>query len=150
LIKTRPAGLKELGSLSANQDGKPDLAIANWAGQAAPRRGEGVTIMFGDGKGGFVAIAGSPFPAGDGPSRIAIGDVDGDGTCDVAVSNYLGAGVTVLHGGSGSFGRPSKIPVGNHPQGIALGDLNNDGKADIVVTNSDDNNISILIARARP
>ena len=92
-------------------------------------------------------MVGSPFPTGDGPSRIAIGDVDGDGVPDVVTSNYTSHGVTVLHGQRGTFMRTATIPVGNHPQGIALGDLNGDGKADIVVTNSDDNSISILFGR---
>jgi hypothetical protein len=130
-----------------NGDGKPDLAIANWAGQPGRRKGEGVTIMLGDGRGGFKAMVGSPFPTGDGPSRIAIGDVDGDGVPDVVASNYTSHSVTVLHGQRGTFMRTATIPVGNHPQGIALADLNGDGKADIVVTNSDDNSISILFGR---
>lgn len=52
-----------------NGDGKPDLAVANWAGQRDRRIGEGVTIMLGDGTGGFKAMAGSPFPTGDGPAH---------------------------------------------------------------------------------
>jgi FG-GAP-like repeat len=127
-----------------NGDGKPDLAVANWAGQRDQKKGEGVTIVLGDGRGGFQAMAGSPLPTGDGPGRIAIGDVDGDGVPDVVVANYTSGSVTVLHGRNGTFMRTATIPVGNHPQGIALGDLNGDGKADIVVTNSDDNSISIV------
>jgi len=130
-----------------NGDGKPDLAIGNWAGQPEERKGEGVTIMLGDGKGGFKVLAGSPFPTGAGPGRIAIGDVDGDGVPDVVVTNYLSHSVTVLRGQNGTFKQAGIIPVGKHPQGVALGDLNGDGKADIVVTNSDDNNISILFGK---
>lgn len=130
-----------------NGDGKPDLAIANWAGQPDKGKGEGATIMLGDGRGAFKATAGSPFPTGDGPSRIAIGDVDGDGIPDVVVSNYTSNNVTVLYGSKGTFTRTATIPVGKHPEGIALGDLNGDGKADIVVTNTDDNSISILFGK---
>ena len=130
-----------------NGDGRPDLAIANWAGHPEKGEGEGATIMLGDGKGAFKAIAGSPFPTGDSPSRIAIGDVDGDGVPDVVVSNYGSNNVTVLHGTKGTFTPTAMIHVGRHPGGIALGDLNGDGKADIVVTNSDDNSISILFGR---
>jgi hypothetical protein len=118
-----------------NGDGKPDLAIANWAGQPEKTKGEGLTIMLGDGKGAFKAMAGSPFPTGDGPTRIAIGDVNGDGVPDVVVANYTSNNVTILNGRRGTFMR------------TALGDLNGDGKADIVVTNTDDNSISILFGR---
>jgi FG-GAP-like repeat len=130
-----------------NGDGKPDLAIANWAGQPEKGKGEGATIMLGDGRGGFKTLAGSPFPTGDGPNRIAIGDIDGDGVPDVAVSNYTSNNVTVLRGAKITFTRTTTIPIGRHPEGIALGDLNGDGKADIVVTNTDDNSISILFSK---
>jgi hypothetical protein len=72
-----------------NGDGKPDLAIGNWAGQPDRRNGEGVTAMLGDGKGAFNVMRGSPFPTGDGPRPLAIGDVDGDNVPDVVVANYL-------------------------------------------------------------
>ncbi len=130
-----------------NGDGKPDLAIGNWAGQPEKGKGEGVTVMLGDGKGGFRVVAGSPFPTGAGPARLAIGDVDGDGTPDIVVANYLSRSVTILRGHKGMFLAGATIPVGGHPQGIAVGDLNGDGKADIVVANSDDNTISILLSK---
>jgi hypothetical protein len=130
-----------------NGDGKPDVAIGNWAGQPERGTGEGATVLLGDGKGGFKLLAGSPFPTGDGPSRLAIGDVDGDGVPDVVVANYRSHSVTVLRGHNGTFLRTATIPVGNHPHGVAIGDLNGDGKAEIVVTNSDENSISILFGK---
>jgi hypothetical protein len=130
-----------------NRDGKPDLAIGNWAGQPDRRTGEGVTAMLNDGKGVFVAMPGSPFPTGGGPGRVAIGDVDNDGMPDIVVANYLSRSVTVLRGHEGTFMQTATLAVGNHPQGIAVGDLNGDRKSDIVVVNSDDNTISILLAK---
>lgn len=116
-----------------NGDRKPDLAIGNWAGQPDRRNGEGVTVMLGDGKGGFALMAGSPFATGDGPGRIAIGDVDGDGMPEIVVANYLSRNVTVLREHKVTFRQTATIPVGNHPQGVALADLDGDGKSDIVV-----------------
>ncbi len=133
-----------------NGDGKPDLAIGNWAGQPDRRNGEGVTAMLGDGKGRFVVMPGSPFPTGDGPGRLAIGDVDGDNLPDIVVANYLSRSVSVLRRHDETFLPSATSLVGNHPQGVALGDLNGDGKADIVVANSDDNTISILLSKYRP
>src|ERR1051325_2716167 len=50
-----------------NGDGKPDLVVAN-------ERSNDVTVLLGDGKGGFSQPEGSPFPAGRNPNDIAVGD----------------------------------------------------------------------------
>ena len=47
-----------------------------------------VTILLGDGKGGFRNAPGSPFPAGAKPWQVAIDDVDGDGKADLLVIPY--------------------------------------------------------------
>jgi hypothetical protein len=64
-----------------NRDGKPDLIVANGGSQ-------NLSVYLGDSKGGFVQAEGSPFPAGQNPSDIALGDFNGDGTTDVAISNH--------------------------------------------------------------
>ena len=50
-----------------NGDGVADLAIANSADNT-------VTVLLGNGSGGFTASNGSPFPAGTAPTGIAVGD----------------------------------------------------------------------------
>jgi hypothetical protein len=73
-------------------------------------------------------------PAGYYPYSIAIGNFNGDGAPDVAVTN-LGTGVSVLLGrGDGSFEAPVRYPAGSYPHGLALGDLNGDLRDDLVVT----------------
>ena len=85
-----------------NRDRIPDLAIAN-------SRSNNVTILLGDGKGGFVEAKGSPFPAGHSPNDICIGDFDGDGKLDLAIANHDVKYLTVLLGdGQGGF---TKRPV---------------------------------------
>ncbi len=61
-----------------NQDGKTDLAVANYGDQT-------LTLLLGDGTGGF-ASAGPPTPLGDSPNDLAAADFNGDGTTDLAVA----------------------------------------------------------------
>src|ERR1700731_4093512 len=60
-------------------DGNLDLVVANSGSN-------NVTILLGDGKGGFVEAKGSPFPAGHSPNDICVGDFNGDGNLDVAIA----------------------------------------------------------------
>ncbi len=123
-------------------DGGVDLAIPNFGS-------DDVTILLGDGRGGFVQAPGSPFPAGSRPAGIAMGDVNGDGNLDVAVANWGSNDVTLLLGNEGGvrIAPGSPFDVGTNPYGIAMGDLNGDGKADIVTANHGSNDITILFSR---
>ena len=109
-----------------NGDGKPDLAVAN-------ENDNNVTVLLGDGSGGFTAAPGSPFPAGLVPIGLAIADFNGDGKPDLAVVNVRGNNVSLLLGnGSGAF-TPSAntFPVGATPVCIRAADFNMDGKPDL-------------------
>src|SRR5215831_9528850 len=74
------------------------------------------------------------YPAGDEPSFVAIGDLNGDGRPDLAVTNFSSNTVSVLLGtGGGSVGPPTAYPTGVGPKCVAIGDLDRDGKPDLVV-----------------
>ncbi len=78
---------------------------------------------------------------------MAIGDVNGDGIADLAVTNYGAGTATVFLGaGRGAFQPGVTVPVGREPRAVAVGDLNGDGKADIVVANSGEDNVSVLFS----
>src|SRR5437588_753589 len=104
-----------------DRDGKLDLAVANGGSR-------NVSILLGDGKGGFRQVAGSPFPAGDNPNDIAVGDVNGDGKPDLAFANHDTSYLSVLIGdGKGGFtgapGSPFTVQSKPHPHGIAMADF---------------------------
>src|ERR1017187_1516271 len=123
-----------------NGDGKSDLAIANGDGT--------VTVLLGNGAGGFAAAPGSPFAAGSGPSSVAVGDFNGDGKPDLAIADYNGDNVTVLLGaGTGRFtaAPSSPFPAGSQPISVAVGDFNGDGKLDVAIANYNSNNVTVLL-----
>ena len=131
-----------------NKDGKRDLAIVN-SPSSTPRSGkDGLTILLGDGTGGFKMMTGSPFATGKIPNRVAIGDVDGDGVGDIAVSSPDGNNITLfLMSTKSNVASSSTVAVGGQPKGLAIHDLNGDGRADIVITNNSDNTVTVVLSR---
>ena len=124
-----------------NGDGKPDLVTANYAG-------DNVTVLLGDGAGGFTAAPGSPFAAGTTPASVAVGDFNGDGKPDLVTANTGGNNVTILLGdGAGGFSPAPGNPfaVGSNPLSVAVGDFNGDGKLDIVTANNGEHDITVLL-----
>jgi hypothetical protein len=132
-----------------NGDGKPDLVIVNSPSSTSDRRGkDGLTILLGDDAGGFKMMAGSPFATGKVPNLAAIGDVNGDGVNDIAVSSLDGNNITLfLMSSKGTVASISTIAISGHPKGLAIRDLNGDDKADIVVANNSDNTVTVMLSK---
>ena len=103
---------------------------------AAVSGGSAVVTLLGQGNGELqhtVDIA----AGGKSPSGIALGDFNGDGILDFAVSNYDSGDVSVLNGnGKGGFQVAGKFAVGNDPAWIGAADFNGDGILDLVTVNS--------------
>ena len=74
-----------------NGDGKRDLATSNDDGT--------LSVLLGDGHGNFLPSVGSPYAGGPGRSfGFAVGDFNGDGRADFALTNDSTNAVTVLLG----------------------------------------------------
>jgi hypothetical protein len=76
--------------------------------------------------------------AGPGPGDIAVGDLDGDGFLDLAVSSIQPSTLSVLFGqGNRTFAPPVNVGAGlsGFVSTVALGDLNGDNRLDIAVVN---------------
>src|SRR5205814_845487 len=90
--------------------------------------------------------AATNLPAGNGPYASAVGDFNGDGKQDLAVTNVTTSSVAILLGnGNGSFRAPATFPVGNNPSSIAVIDFNGDGNQDLAVANYGSSNVSMLL-----
>jgi len=89
------------------------------------------------------------------PRAVAVGDFNGDGKLDLAVSYYnsqapgYSAFVSILLGnGDGTFQKPLSYKGGNIAPPmtlpVAVGDLNGDGKLDLVVANFEPGTVSVF------
>ncbi|HWQ33398.1 MAG TPA: FG-GAP-like repeat-containing protein [Blastocatellia bacterium] len=120
-----------------NGDGRPDLAVANYAAG-------NVSVLPGNGSGGFGAA--TNFSVGDFAYGVAVADFNGDGKPDLAVTRYNSGSVAVMLGdGTGGFGAPTGFIVGSGPRLLTTGDFNGDGRVDLAVANSLSGNVSVLL-----
>jgi FG-GAP-like repeat len=131
-----------------NGAGGLDLAVVNENAQNPGDVGS-VSILLGNGAGGFSNAAGSPITVGgaDGaPQAIAVADLNGAGGLDLAVVNEGANNVSILLGnGNGTFTAGSSVSVGSLPQSIAAGLFNADAIIDLAVVNEGTSNVSILL-----
>jgi gliding motility-associated-like protein len=88
------------------------------------------------------------FNTGSSPFSVAVGDLDGDGKSDLALTNYGSNTVSVLRntGSSGTLSFDAKVDFTTEslPYKVAIGDLDGDGKADLAVANYASNTVSVF------
>ncbi len=131
-----------------NHDQKPDLIVAN---EGTDNADDGtLTVLLGDGRGGFRPAPGSPFPAGHLPNDIAVADMNNDGNLDLIVANHQSPYLRVFLGdGRGGFhlapGSPVDAHSNPHPHAVIAADFNSDGKPDVVTDSWGNNQIELLL-----
>jgi hypothetical protein len=91
-----------------------------------------VVVLISNGNGTFKAARAYPVPAG--VDDVALGDFNGDGKLDVAVTNSGTDDMVSILPGSGSGTLKAAVVFGTNfgPSGIAAADFNGDGKMDLV------------------
>ena len=118
-----------------NGDGKPDLAVANYGSGGAGAAGS-VTILIGDGLGGFSAGIASPWDMGHNCNSVAVRDFNGDNKLDMVTANRDTVVCVRLGNGDGTFGPPVEYGTHDISNFVSVGDFNGDSIPDLAVANS--------------
>lgn len=137
-IPDQPRGIV---SGNFNGDGIADLAIVNSGALNS------VTILVGNGLGGFTQAGGSPIAVGTTPVALTVGDFNVDGRFDLAVANSVSNSVSILLGaGNGTFSQAAGSPIAGvqNPNGIVTGNFNSDTFEDLAVASTGSNSVVIL------
>ena len=115
-----------------NKDGKLDLLINNWNGETYAE------VWLGNGDGTF--RSGQSIAGGLTWGNIFaadMGDINGDGCLDVAITVDIGYSYEFLGNCDGTFQNPvaatGSFPIGDLTETIRLADFNGDGHLDIVI-----------------
>ena len=126
-----------------NNDGRPDVAVAN-------SEDAGITIHLGDGAGSFGPS--TAIPTGNVAFNVIVGELNGDNNQDLVVANYgnepnmeTGDVSILLGNGDGTFTAAPTLLAQDQPIASAVADFNGDGDNDIVVANYESMSISTFI-----
>ena len=124
-----------IASGDLNGDGYPDLVTTNTNVNGATGT---VSVLLNNKNGTFASAA--TYTVGKQPYQVAIGDLNGDGYPDLAVTNYTtgstSGSVTILFGSkTGTFTvQPAALATCATPYGVAIGDFKHNGFPSVAVT----------------
>jgi VCBS repeat-containing protein len=118
-----------------NQDGDPDLAVAN-------EFSDNVSVLLGT-PSGFSGP--TNFATGGFSDSVAVGDFNGDNDPDLAVANGGDGNVSVLLGTpGGGFSAATNFAAGGFPASVAVGDFDGDADADLAVADQIPGRVLVL------
>ncbi len=122
-----PNATKDVIARDFNQDGLPDLAIAETGGHR-------VLVYLGDGEGSFDLVNELKAPLF--PHRLLAADLNHDDICDLVVkriARFDGFRLSVFLGlGNGDFFLRQNLGAGDLANRLSIGDMNEDGNLDLV------------------
>lgn len=137
------ANPNDIAVADMNGDGNPDLVIAN---TQTPY----ITILLGDGKGGFKPSARSPFATKSypHPHGVVVGDFIGDGKPVVVTDSWGNNQILVIPtDGKGNLILPGKFFTADlhTDSGVRTADFDKDGNFDIVTVNQNAGGVGLLL-----
>lgn len=112
-------------SVDFNNDGKPDVAIANYSSNT-------ISILLGNGLGSLTSFTTVSSTA---PSVIASADFNNDGNFDLVSVNATFSLVSIYIGnGTGNFTNPVTYTLNFYPKSIYIANVNADSNVDLIIT----------------
>ena len=123
-------------------DGKGDVAVANGNSNT-------VSIFRNTSSIGSISYeAKVDIATGTSPAYVSLGDLNGDGKADMAITNNSIASVSVFRNtsslGTISYATKVDFATGTSPAYVSIGDLDGDGKPDLAVANYNSNTVSVI------
>ncbi len=125
-------------------DGKSDIVVVN-------NGSSNLTVYRNISSSGSITLssfaAGVTFSLGGSCVGLSIGDIDGDGKLDIAVTKDVASQVALFHNTStiGSISMAARVDIATNanPTNVYIQDLDADGKSEVVVVNFLSSNISV-------
>ena len=113
-----------------NGDGRNDLLVSTSIDGVA-----NISLLAGNGIGGFSEPVNSPIEAGSVPRWLAATDLNGDGKADlVAGLDYTNSILSLFGNGTGSFTVGARWTSGLQPFAGAVADFTSDGRPDVITS----------------
>ncbi len=142
-----PAGAKpwEVAIDDLNSDGNPDLIIIPYQRDISRQAENAISILLGDGHGGFHPMRGSPISLGDcrGPNSVAAGDLTGDGTQTIVVACAESPTIGIYRRDAAGEFTGASMPIAGGWGSVAIARLTDDPRSVVITANADSGSITI-------
>ncbi|MCX6273010.1 MAG: FG-GAP-like repeat-containing protein [Bacteroidetes bacterium] len=136
------SGPEQVQLADIDGDGRTDIVVTTWTQNS-------VAVYLNLTAAGVMAFAPKvTFTTGSSPYGLTVGDLDGDGKPDLAVSNYNGSSMSIFRNtstpGNISFEPKIDMATGTVPIFISQGDFNGDHLPELVVVNDGAASVSMF------